>query len=278
MASTETQFQGARLGNSPGGQLVHQAGLVPIGHIATWVSEGLLGDGGSLAQGTVVDIGDLGYAVQISDSGNFLVFFAPGAVSVTLPDPATLPGEGWTLGLKSQGAGNSVIITPLGGRSIDGFPAKTISNGIAVQLYGDGFDYYTAASAPVTPIPGNGSAVLLARLLAAGFNSVLDQPFEMLIDPASRYRIREITAANPAGPVDVAVGGIYTAANKGGTAIVAGTQEYGALLSPDTALDLMLVPTPANTVWGAGTRLYFSLGTPQGAAVTADLYVYGPVY
>jgi hypothetical protein len=48
------------------------------------------------------------------------------------------------------------------------------------------------------------------------------------------------------------------------------------LTASDRLLDLM-VATP-NTLLPAGTSLYLSLTTPQGAPATADFWVYGQAF
>jgi len=73
-----------------------------------------------------------------------------------------------------------------------------------------------------------------------------------------------------------AAGGFYTAAAKGGTALVAAGQAYSALTAANLAMECTL--NAAADWWAAGTPVYLSLATAQGAAATADVYVYGDVY
>lgn len=123
----------------------------------------------------------------------------------------------------------------------------------------------------------SGGLNLIGTLIGADMNSVSDEPVQMLIDQKTPFRIRQITVTNSSGSLDTAIGGIYTAQNKGGAAIVASSQAYSSITAPNIALDLTIVPTPGNTIWGGGTQLYKSLSTPQGAAVTADYYFYGSI-
>jgi hypothetical protein len=76
--------------------------------------------------------------------------------------------------------------------------------------------------------------------------------------------------------MSTAVGGVYTAASKGGSALVANTQAYTGLTNALTALDLTLALP--NLILAAGTPLYLSLTTAQGAAATVDLAVFGQVF
>lgn len=118
----------------------------------------------------------------------------------------------------------------------------------------------------------------LGRLLQANFNLTSDQQISLLFLPASaRFRVTKITVENTTvNGMSTAVGGIYPATGKTGTALVAASQAYTGLTNANTALDLTLA-TP-NAIQPAGTPLYFSLTTPQGAAALADVNVYGDVY
>lgn len=58
----------------------------------------------------------------------------------------------------------------------------------------------------------------LGVLRGAVFNSTADQQIQINF---SKYIIRRITIVNPSGSLSGAVGGLYTAASKGGTNIVA---------------------------------------------------------
>lgn len=67
-------------------------------------------------------------------------------------------------------------------------------------------------------------------------------------------------------------GGIYTAASKGGTAIVAAAQSYAALTGSGTAINIAIA---AAGPWGVTPIL--SLTTGNGAALTANFTVWGVV-
>lgn len=121
--------------------------------------------------------------------------------------------------------------------------------------------------------------MLIGRLIGANMNSTADQAFA-LTNWASLNPVRftKITAKNASVSLTTAAGGIYTAASKGGTAIVANTQAYSALTASSLALDLTIATTPAATVFAKGTAPIFSLTTPQGAAASADLYLFGDLF
>jgi hypothetical protein len=118
---------------------------------------------------------------------------------------------------------------------------------------------------------------IIGRLIAANFNITTDQPFVMDIPATARFRVTKITAENTSvAGMSTAAGGVYPAATKGGTALVAAGQVYTGLTNAATALDLTLAT--ANAIQAAGTIPRLSLTTGQGAPATADLYLYGDVY
>lgn len=122
-----------------------------------------------------------------------------------------------------------------------------------------------------------GAAVVLGTKTGANMNSTSDQAIalddvDLVENPEfAIFQITQIEASNPSTSLDTAVGGVYPAASKGGTAIVANTQVYSSLVNPEDTLDLTLA-ADANAVWG---NVYLSLTTPQGATATADFSVSG---
>lgn len=122
--------------------------------------------------------------------------------------------------------------------------------------------------------------ILLGRLIGANMNSSsADQPFSMTrFSQLGNFRITKITAKNASISLTTAAGGIYTAASQGGTAVVANTQVYTGLSAATLALDLTIATTPGKTVWTPQTALFLNLTTAQGAAATADFYVWGDLY
>ncbi len=88
-----------------------------------------------------------------------------------------------------------------------------------------------------------------------------------------KYSVEYIVVTNASLSLTTAAGGFYTAASKSG-AIVAAGQVYSALTAATKFIKATLTGT-ALTDLQAGTNLYFSLTTGQGAAATADIYVFG---
>ena len=126
-------------------------------------------------------------------------------------------------------------------------------------------------------LPNRFGQILLGQLISANMNSTGDQQIVIFSAPA-KYIIRRIVATNASISLSTAVGGIYPAVSKGGTAIVANSQVYSGLTASGKFVDL----TVASGYTSGGDVLtvksiYLSLTTPQGAAATADIYVYGDI-
>lgn len=124
-------------------------------------------------------------------------------------------------------------------------------------------------------LPGGFGGILLGRLLSANMNITTDQSIDLIGNP-QKVRFRIIVVTNASVSLTTAAGGIYPAVSKGGTAIVANSQAYSNLTAAGISLDLTL--NTATTVYTNQGQIYFSLTTGQGAAATADIFVYGDVY
>lgn len=118
---------------------------------------------------------------------------------------------------------------------------------------------------------------LIGRLRGANFNITTDQQIPLFVPATAKFRVTKITVFNTSvAGMSTAAGGVYPAASKAGTAVVAAGQVYTGLTNAATALDLTLAG--ANAIQAAAVKLYLSLTTGQGAAATADINVYGDVY
>lgn len=118
----------------------------------------------------------------------------------------------------------------------------------------------------------------LGRLVGANFNVTSDQIINLNFS-GSKFRVTKIVVINTSVPgMNTAQGGVYTAPSKatGQGILVAAAQTYAGLTNAATALELTLALP--NLVLNANTNLYLSLTIAQGAAATADVYVYGEVY
>lgn len=146
------------------------------------------------------------------------------------------------------------------------------NNGIIVNVasVADVISLQAAGCVQLVPQPSN----LVAKLIGANFNETIDQ--QLTLYTLSKYRVTKITVTNASISLTSAVGGLYNQAGKAGTPLVASSQAYSALTAGNLALDLTLNFT--TTVLAALTPIYFSLSTSQGAAATADIFVYADQY
>lgn len=118
-----------------------------------------------------------------------------------------------------------------------------------------------------------GSGGVIAKLIGANLNVTTDQAINFL-GAVNKYVISSIIITNASGTPLLAAGGLYTAAAKAGSAIVAAGQVYTALNTSVVALPLTIAIT--NTAFVA-SPLFFSLTTANGSAITADIYVVGTI-
>ena len=127
-------------------------------------------------------------------------------------------------------------------------------------------------------LPQQFGGILLGKLIGANMDSTADQRIVMLSNP-SKFILRRIVVTNASISLTTAAGGVYTATSKGGTAVVASSQAYSSLSASTLFLDLTLNTSgsASTTVKSSIPNLYLSLTTAQGAAATADVYVYGDI-
>ena len=131
---------------------------------------------------------------------------------------------------------------------------------------------------------GGGMITQVGALKSANFNSTADQAIA-LTGPAGNWIIDSIIIANPSGSITTAKGGFYTAASKTGQLLSNGgtTFPYAAITGATVAGGVMLLnATLASNLAGvtqyftsASQTIFLSLTTPQGSALTADIYVFG---
>lgn len=119
---------------------------------------------------------------------------------------------------------------------------------------------------------------VISSIRGANFNTTSDQAMPVPPQVLS-YRITAFSVTNctNANPPTSAVGGLYTAASKGGTAIVANTQVYSAITGSSYVLNLTLAAATNITLYQQATvgTIYLSLTTAHGTASTCDVYMFG---
>jgi hypothetical protein len=130
------------------------------------------------------------------------------------------------------------------------------------------------AQSPVVRAASGSAYVLLGKLTSANMNSTADQSITITLPTGTtKYSVVGVDVTNCTVSLTLAAGGIYTAASKGGSAIVASTQVYTGLTG--TSTNLLPLTLAITTSTFTSTTLYFSLTTAQGGAATADVYVWG---
>ena len=149
--------------------------------------------------------------------------------------------------------------------------AEAISFGSTLAVTGA----VTAASSITAAgqIFGTGVEQLIGTKLSANMNVTTDQAIPITRIGSQKYLITKIVVTNASISLTTAAGGVYQTTSKGGTAIVANSQAYSALSAATTALNLTLAINRTYTL----DNIYLSLTTAQGAAATADVYVFGVI-
>lgn len=113
---------------------------------------------------------------------------------------------------------------------------------------------------------------VIGVLKSANMNSTADQAIPIATGNASQtYIVDRVLVVNASASLTLAAGGVYTAASKGGTAIVAATQIYTGLTSATKTMYMTMAVSDKRTE----DPLYLSLTVVQGSAATADIYVLG---
>lgn len=137
----------------------------------------------------------------------------------------------------------------------------------------------------------NDEPMLLGKRIGIDMNSISDQL--ITLSGGSSFVVSEILLTNASTSLTAALDAqVWTGLNRSGVRIFYGSGDAGladqvtGLTSATKAISwydnfvttiakfiIVLGSVPQRNV--SGTSLYFSLGTPQGAVATADIYVYG---
>lgn len=115
---------------------------------------------------------------------------------------------------------------------------------------------------------------LLASLAAVDLN-VATSDNAMTVE-STRYRVDKLVVENASINLTAATAGLFTAAGGAGTTL-APDQALSALTASTKFDDLSLDAVTGTDVQTAGT-IYFRVGTPQGAAATANVWLFGWTY
>lgn len=130
------------------------------------------------------------------------------------------------------------------------------------------------------PIPA--ASRVLASLRSADFNATTDQPIA-IPKAIVAFQLTGIIVTNASPSLSNAIGGFYPQAGKAGTPIVAASQAYSLLTTPDQLLQATLATFGQQSRFSADNlgsiggllQIWLSLTTPQGVLASADVYLMG---
>lgn len=121
--------------------------------------------------------------------------------------------------------------------------------------------------------PGGMNQQLLFVLRNADMTLTTDQQFRKIFSGTS-WKPTMILGKRVSGAYGVAcLGGVYTAASKGGNAVVAAGQSWANLTGSNKLVNASLAAV-ADTDLNAGTP-YLSLSTGNTGALVSDIFIYG---
>lgn len=110
-------------------------------------------------------------------------------------------------------------------------------------------------------------------LIGADFNSTSDQAI-LLRSPTPKFLIFRHYVINPSTSLTTAQGSLYLATGKNGLINATTTPYTTAQVSTIDTANNASGTAVSNNILTDNTTIYFSLTTAQGAAATADIYVF----
>lgn len=243
-------------------QIVNQS-VNPISAIgAGQVSGGNLASGAAAANvGTLngVVTGTLPNPTMAAGAASTNIGSLSGVLGGTLPSPTMASGAAAT----NVGS----LAGVLGGT----LPSPTMAAGAAATNVGALSGDLTGTLPSPTAL---GMTRRLCKIATANMNVTTDQTCAI---PAAitAWAPTAVWVTNCSGTLagGLAAGGFYTAASKGGTALVAAVQVYTGLTAASVILPLTIA-TGLTTRFAVAST-FFSLTTANGSAVTCDVYLLG---
>jgi hypothetical protein len=130
-----------------------------------------------------------------------------------------------------------------------------------------------ASSRVANKLPSQFGAILLASYVGVNLNAGTNVDLQITLpDTPTKFRVRAIAVTNASINPTTARYAIWTAPGGTGTNIV--TTVTPSMATAPVVTDLSIASTAA--ISGVG-NLYLYLTTPQGAAATMDIYIYGDI-
>jgi hypothetical protein len=122
---------------------------------------------------------------------------------------------------------------------------------------------------------------LIGVILGANLNQTnTDIAIPLILIPGANFIVSGVTINNASVSLTTATFGVYSATAAGGVTIVTAGAVLSGLTVATSNLNASLAATAITTVLNQTTQsnqLYFRVGTAQGAAATADIYVWADV-
>lgn len=147
-------------------------------------------------------------------------------------------------------------------------PGPAVTNTPTTQAVLAGKNTNPATGNQYTPYQGQNAFRLLAGAQGVNMNALGDTVLPII--NASAWSIFQVVMTNASISLTTAAAGLFTAPAAGGTAIVA-----NAALTALTGPTIVSQRTVASTTRQTGSNVYFNIATAQGAAATAEVYVFG---
>jgi len=184
------------------------------------------------------------------------------------------------LGASPAAAQTAPVLAQNGGTGVANNAANTLTFSGAFPLtltLGGSTSVTLPASGTLATTDANLSAQhVVAYIHTANMNVTTDQAMTVNGSYPARWKLVGIDVQNCSGNPNVAAGGFYTAASKGGTTLVAATQTYSGA---NTAIvQVTLAAGIATTPFTSATTPIFSLTSGQGSAMTCDIDLIGIGY
>lgn len=173
--------------------------------------------------------------------------------------------------LTYQCAPNQVIAA---GAYPTGGPYTAASDGIVTGVSANDVHALDASGCAKVGVAG---PTLIGRLIGANMNATTDQPIPMFLAAGTSYTPIALITRNCSVSLTTVQGGVYSAASKSGLVIGATTTPFTGCTG--TGLTSNVFPTVTTQAAAVNpSTAFLSLTTAQGAAATADIYLYGYVY